>query len=292
MWVRHATHAWAAASVQRAPRPDVVSAVLDEDSEVRPSGQRALCLACLAGHVAERRPRGLRAQLAHTRGQLVEVALDDVVEANEADLAGVDNMLTLHAMSEASILHTLRVRVQRNQVYVRLRGDVVAATPCRRHPNLTRARGALWLGVLLRWRWPRFFSFYFFFFGGGAGDARAQTWIGPILVFVNPYNTQNQLDDRVQLAQALTASNSPGVSPSPHVYATAAAVYADMVETTTNQTVVITGESGAGAARAAADAPARARTLTQWRWRRPPMRSAARTRTQAKQRWPAKSSGS
>ena len=50
------------------------------------------------------------------------VPRDDVAEAVTSDLAGVDNLLTLHALTEASILHSLRVRHHRNQIYVRQNG--------------------------------------------------------------------------------------------------------------------------------------------------------------------------
>jgi myosin heavy subunit len=89
-----------------------------------------------------------------------------------------------------------------------------------------------------------------------------QTWLGPILVFVNPYSTQGQLDERAQLMSALAAAATVPATPAtvggppvawghvapmvPHVYALAGAAYAAMVEEHTNQTVIITGESGAG----------------------------------------------
>ena len=69
-------------------------------------------------------------------------------------------------------------------------------------------------------------------------------------MFINPYgNYGHQSDERVQLTQSLaSAGTSVATAPPPHVYATAAAAYASMMETRGNQTVVITGESGAGTA--------------------------------------------
>ena len=64
---------------------------------------------------------------------------------------------------------------------------------------------------------------------------------------MNPYSSQGQMDERSQLAQALALTQSPTAPPAPpHVYSIAAAAYSELVESHSNQTVIITGESGAG----------------------------------------------
>jgi len=149
-----------------------------------------------------------------------------VLDAHKDDVAGADDLLTVRDLHEASILWNLRTRLARGQTYVRVgprsgRGTVACLTSARGPPSLR--------------------------------CAFRQTWIGPILVFINPYgNYGHQSDERVQLTQSLaSAGTSAATAPPPHVYATAAAAYANMMETRGNQTVVITGESGAGTARGA-----------------------------------------
>lgn len=71
---------------------------------------------------------------------------------------------------------------------------------------------------------------------------RFQTWIGPIIVFVNPYD-KTEVDE--EKLEGLRTKGFP-VTNDAHIYSLAGEAYRDMVENGINQSIIITGESGAG----------------------------------------------
>ena len=119
MWVRHPTHIWTAGTITAADASTFSVALAGEGSEVmraRHDKHHSQFLPLL-----EFRPHPADdLTVSHWRSmQTLVVPRDDVAEAVASDLAGVDNLLTLHALTEASILHSLRTRHHRNQIYVR-----------------------------------------------------------------------------------------------------------------------------------------------------------------------------
>ncbi|KAF3692495.1 Unconventional myosin-Ie Myosin-Ic Unconventional myosin 1E [Channa argus] len=79
-------------------------------------------------------------------------------------------------------------------------------------------------------------------FSGGSSLTRCQTYIGPVLISVNPFKQLPYFTDReVELYQGAAQYENP-----PHIYALADNVYRNMMIDNENQCVIISGESGAG----------------------------------------------
>jgi myosin-5 len=105
----------------------------------------------------------------------------------EGDLHdGIEDMQRLQDVHEASLLHTLRVRLNSDKIY---------------------------------------------------------TWTGPILISVNPYFVFPSLYgmDQMRLYNNKSIEDNP-----PHVYAIGDAAYRQMLQKSKNQSMIISGESGAG----------------------------------------------
>ena len=127
--MRHPTHIWTAGTITAADASTFSVALAGVGSEVMcaPHGKhhsQFIPLPEFRPHPAgdltvPPHPAG-DLTVSHWRSmQTLVVPRDDVAEAVASDLAGVDNLLTLHALTEASILHSLRTRHHRNQIYVR-----------------------------------------------------------------------------------------------------------------------------------------------------------------------------
>ena len=71
------------------------------------------------------------------------------------------------------------------------------------------------------------------------------TMVGPILISVNPYKRLPLYGDDVMRRYAAAGAEAI-TTLDPHVYGTAAAAYAQMSARGTNQSILISGESGAG----------------------------------------------
>jgi myosin-1 len=69
-----------------------------------------------------------------------------------------------------------------------------------------------------------------------------QTYIGPVLIAVNPFkNLPYFTDKEVDMYQGAALYENP-----PHIYALADAMYRNMVSDWEKQCIIISGESGAG----------------------------------------------
>ena len=68
------------------------------------------------------------------------------------------------------------------------------------------------------------------------------TYIGPVLISVNPFKQMNYFTDKeVDMYQGAATYENP-----PHIYALADNMYRNMMIDNENQCVIISGESGAG----------------------------------------------
>ena len=68
------------------------------------------------------------------------------------------------------------------------------------------------------------------------------TYIGPVLISVNPFKQMNYFPDKeVDMYQGAATYENP-----PHIYALADNMYRNMMIDNENQCVIISGESGAG----------------------------------------------
>ena len=72
------------------------------------------------------------------------------------------------------------------------------------------------------------------------------TWCGPALLALNPWRPLPLYDDGALAAHAAAAAAAHAAPPPAHVFATAAAALAALRRDGTDQTIIVSGESGAG----------------------------------------------
>ena len=124
-------------------------------------------------------------------GDIFRIPAATAVHVTAQDDEGIDDILELHDFSEKSLLHTLRRRFQRSEIY---------------------------------------------------------TFAGPILISINPYKLFPEMYSDANMYSYHGAK--PGEKP-PHVFSVAEAAYAALMASMStnkvkNQSIIISGESGAG----------------------------------------------
>jgi myosin-1 len=141
-------------------------------------------------------------------------------------------MVLLEDISEDGIVENLHDRFLKDEIYVRRRGPPAAYTrPLRVVAFLPRsaasAHGLLRMGLTCSL--PAWLAF-------------PQTYIGNVIISINPYKSLNMYSREMVLDYR--GRNQFEVPP--HIYALTDQAYRSMIETNKDQCVIISGESGAG----------------------------------------------
>ena len=186
-------------------------------------------------------------------GASYSVASTQCYPMHESSLKPVDNMVHLGGLNVASILHNLRMRCalprrraaasvgvwQQPRDWLRQPPRTLSCVePCT-VPGLTSADD--------RRSRPRAACRYND--GDNFADTHCHTqmftYIGPILIYINPYKRLNIFNPEfIKLYKEKTSDY--GVRLPPHIYEVAKRAYDDMIAHEKDQGVVISGESGAG----------------------------------------------
>ncbi|KAI4895296.1 hypothetical protein NFI96_011136 [Prochilodus magdalenae] len=172
-------------------------------------------------------------------------------QTQNVKVSGVDDMVLLSKINEDAITDNLKKRYMDDYIFVSL---LLSASAGLFPYVIPRISFFLTVQVILdRHCYTGCFGIGTGCFGIGTGcfgigtftsflTVRSQTYIGPVLISVNPFKQLPYFTDReVELYQGAAQYENP-----PHIYALADNMYRNMMIDAENQCVIISGESGAG----------------------------------------------